>query len=590
MIKTLNNIAFSKLQFRINCLYIIQTASTAHQNFRNNNLYIRIKSDVLGGETYIYGTNNAQCSTTPGPHALTRIGGEVDDDDTGYRYCYDNNANQTHSYKDGNKTREVTYTGYDKPSSIWSANAQTWFNYDAKHARFKRIDTDSDGTKTTYYVGGNEVVIHDSGLTEHKRYIGDVALDILRSNGSHETNYLYRDHIGSLVVIADDNGNLVQRLAYDAFGKRREGLSWNPVQILYANPSIKSALDITQKGFTDHEHVDHADIIHMGGRIYDPTLGRFIQADPIVQAPENGQSLNRYSYVFNNPLSYTDPTGYCAMSMFAIDCLDEQTTQGRDTYTRGGNQSTAQFDSATNSAKTNDKDTAVASIDEEKSGGNRMQSDDGVFGNSSGDGKMKTNTQVRDGFKASAKKYGIVEGNFQVTDDLTLNYQTSGSKGFDKTILKHLNKLKGNKHGLNMLTGLAKGIGALNIYENIGQSATTSRSLFDVFGYDTTIAFDTQAVGSPVAFENRRGNPIGHSFNPRYVLAHELFHAWQNVSYFSDAPIIGRPVAGENGWEVAAVRFTNQIRRADHRSFTRTQYSIGGPRIDSYQSVRERTR
>jgi len=48
----------------------------------------------------------------------------------------------------------------------------------------------------------------------------------------------------------------------------------------------------------------------MNGRIYDPTLGRFLQADPHIQAPSNSQSYNRYSYVLNNPLSYTDPSGY----------------------------------------------------------------------------------------------------------------------------------------------------------------------------------------------------------------------------------------------------------------------------------------
>lgn len=48
----------------------------------------------------------------------------------------------------------------------------------------------------------------------------------------------------------------------------------------------------------------------MNGRIYDPTLGRFLQADPYIQAPSNSQSYNRYAYVINNPLSYTDPSGY----------------------------------------------------------------------------------------------------------------------------------------------------------------------------------------------------------------------------------------------------------------------------------------
>ena len=48
----------------------------------------------------------------------------------------------------------------------------------------------------------------------------------------------------------------------------------------------------------------------MNGRIYDPVLGRFMQADPNIQGPKNSQSYNRYSYLMNNPLSGTDPTGY----------------------------------------------------------------------------------------------------------------------------------------------------------------------------------------------------------------------------------------------------------------------------------------
>jgi len=66
----------------------------------------------------------------------------------------------------------------------------------------------------------------------------------------------------------------------------------------------------TDRGFTGHESVQSAGIVHMKGRIYDPELGRFLQADPFVQAPDNSQSLNRYSYVLNNPLSYTDPSGF----------------------------------------------------------------------------------------------------------------------------------------------------------------------------------------------------------------------------------------------------------------------------------------
>ncbi|MER2490286.1 RHS repeat domain-containing protein, partial [Catenovulum sediminis] len=50
--------------------------------------------------------------------------------------------------------------------------------------------------------------------------------------------------------------------------------------------------------------------IHMQGRVYDPVIGRFLSPDPIVQAPYFSQSWNSYSYAWNNPLLYTDPSGY----------------------------------------------------------------------------------------------------------------------------------------------------------------------------------------------------------------------------------------------------------------------------------------
>ena len=57
----------------------------------------------------------------------------------------------------------------------------------------------------------------------------------------------------------------------------------------------------------------------MNGRVYDPELGRFLSADPLVQAPYHSQSYNRYSYVFNNPLSFTDPSGFaCVYQSYSI--------------------------------------------------------------------------------------------------------------------------------------------------------------------------------------------------------------------------------------------------------------------------------
>ncbi len=72
----------------------------------------------------------------------------------------------------------------------------------------------------------------------------------------------------------------------------------------------------TTRGYTGHEMLDAAGIIHMNGRIYDAKLGRFLQADPVIQFPHYSQGQNRYSYVLNNPLTHTDPSGYFIGKLF----------------------------------------------------------------------------------------------------------------------------------------------------------------------------------------------------------------------------------------------------------------------------------
>ena len=69
---------------------------------------------------------------------------------------------------------------------------------------------------------------------------------------------------------------------------------------------------LTRRGFTGHETLAAIGLVHMNGRIYDPALGRFLQADPYVQSGSDLQGLNRYAYVLNNPLSAVDPSGYIA--------------------------------------------------------------------------------------------------------------------------------------------------------------------------------------------------------------------------------------------------------------------------------------
>ena len=102
---------------------------------------------------------------------------------------------------------------------------------------------------------------------------------------------------------------MVESLSYDPHGKRRE-VDWQAA-VLPIDPLE------TPRGFTGHEHLDKLALIHMNGRVYDPALGRFLSADPIVQFPASTQGLNRYAYAANNPLGFTDPSGLGIFSTIA---------------------------------------------------------------------------------------------------------------------------------------------------------------------------------------------------------------------------------------------------------------------------------
>jgi len=113
------------------------------------------------------------------------------------------------------------------------------------------------------------------------------------------------------MAITDKDGNIINRRSYTPFGEIRHLLYKEAVQ-KGQNLSTIDALKFstTNRSFTGHESIEGTDLIHMNGRVYDPTVGRFLSADPFIQASYDTQSYNRYSYVKNNPLNYTDPSGY----------------------------------------------------------------------------------------------------------------------------------------------------------------------------------------------------------------------------------------------------------------------------------------
>lgn len=154
------------------------------------------------------------------------------------------------------------------------------------------------------YFGDYERIIEDDVITE-QYFLGNDVIVVSKTVGNEDPRwYVHQavtDYLGSVLAVYDEYKNEVFRAKYDAWGK----------QTVYTN-----TINL-QYGYTGHEMLTYFDLIDMGARLYDPNLGRFISCDNYVQAPNNSQSFNRYSYCFNNPLKYTDPDGNIALSTAA---------------------------------------------------------------------------------------------------------------------------------------------------------------------------------------------------------------------------------------------------------------------------------
>ena len=168
--------------------------------------------------------------------------------------------------------------------------------------RYKQVNP---AGATTYYVDKLMEIEFAGSAVDFRHYLGDVAILTKTGDLNDPTpgiKYFFRDRLGGVAAVGDDTGYLTETRGYDAYGKPRHG-SWAD------KGTIGSS--VTDRGFTDHEHLDDWELIHMNGRGFDYNLGRFLSIDPVIQAPGNSQSINPFAYIMNNPLSGTDPTGYC---------------------------------------------------------------------------------------------------------------------------------------------------------------------------------------------------------------------------------------------------------------------------------------
>ena len=156
-----------------------------------------------------------------------------------------------------------------------------------------------DGSKVLY-AGGIYEVEKSSGGSVTRTVTYYTVAGAMRVDGT--LYYLLKDHLGSASVLTNASGNAVSGadVRYYPFGEARS--------------STDSML--TDKLFTGQREMAGLGIYHYQARFYSPKLRRFLSPDSIVPSYANPQHLNRFGYVTNSPLRYTDPSGNVP-----IDCL-----------------------------------------------------------------------------------------------------------------------------------------------------------------------------------------------------------------------------------------------------------------------------
>jgi RHS repeat-associated protein len=214
--------------------------------------------------------------------------------------------------------QKIRYNSYKKPISISVKDkAKVDFDYgilqNRSHAYFGgNEDNKLERRYQKHYSGITpvEIEVDKEGNTKIITYIGGDAYSApivhIKQTSSGATNgyhYLHRDYLSSILAITDSNANILEQRQFGAWGEVDKFKS--------LNSEIDFEYDTTllNRGYTGHEHFMGVSLIHMNGRMYDAKLGRFLSPDNYIQEPFSTQSFNRYGYVWNNPLKYTDQSG-----------------------------------------------------------------------------------------------------------------------------------------------------------------------------------------------------------------------------------------------------------------------------------------
>jgi RHS repeat-associated protein len=199
---------------------------------------------------------------------------------------------------------DITYNYDNKPEYVKKSGSNyVQFTYDGNGQRVKKYNFTTG--QTTLYFGGLYEVRGGVGIIHV--FAGSQRVASVFPDG--RTQFYHSNHLGSSSVITDGNGDRKEKIEYFPFGEYRAVGNTNGTYDF--DPTFPDVYYT----FTGQEDDDDLGFYNYGARLYDPVLGRFISPDSIVQAPDDPQTLNRYSYARNNPLIYTDPSG----NWFIID-------------------------------------------------------------------------------------------------------------------------------------------------------------------------------------------------------------------------------------------------------------------------------
>lgn len=213
------------------------------------------------------------------PHGASQVGT--------LKMIYDKNGNLS-SVEDTStgKFKAIDWSYDHKPAVISNFNGLvTHYHYDAGANLVMR----QQGNQYTRYYSPFVEYSSSSQLSKYY-YIGSLLVARKDQAGIY---YFHPDQLGSTRLITDQNGTVVARYDYRAFG-----------DTIGVTANIKTDIQ-----YTGHRIDSDNGLINMQARYYDPKLSIFISPDPIIPDMLNQQALNHYSYVYNNPLVYNDPTG-----------------------------------------------------------------------------------------------------------------------------------------------------------------------------------------------------------------------------------------------------------------------------------------